>query len=537
MSRAKFIRGGLGNMAATFLLMEPMMSPSLGIKACTPLSDWVAGARLHHRTPRRPGCRCLLGGGRLALVSRTVRPGADWGPPSTEPSTCRPRRRTGSYTYVRNIACQQERVYNNTSIPRPYCTDEGEEASRRGGSYVRLRTCYLYLHTSHPDNNCLPGAERRPTSRPKTSVIRRWAASADTRLVNGVPILPWEIHPSAYFLGAPPADKLAIADINKGRQAASRKGTAFPRPRHGGSGPLRSSRPRWKRAWPWKRGPGRGKGLVELTLLSDLEMSFFRRGSRTLVVEKGWEGSGQDPALHLFRQRNNLSFGFGNVIRSSIHSDHGAKLPIPADHIIHHQAGGREKCSRFNLFFSRPPTLRRQQQQQQQQERINKGRQAASRKGTAFPRPRRGGSGPLRSSRPRWKRAWPWKAGPWPWKRTGRVNLAFGFGNVIALVVEKGSEGSDKTRPCTFPDREITFLSAGEKSVRASTISSHARQPCDEQQQQQQQQQERINAGPEVSTFPDAGPEVSTFPDAGPEVSTFPDAGPEVSTFPDAGPE
>ncbi|EJK51863.1 hypothetical protein THAOC_28924, partial [Thalassiosira oceanica] len=145
------------------------------------------------------------------------------------------------------------------------------------------------------------------------------------------------------------------------------------------------------------RGPGRGsgalavKGLVELTLLSDLEMSFFRRGSRTLVVEKGWEGSGQDPALHLFRQRNNLSFGFGNVIRSSIHSDHGAKLPIPADHIIHHQAGGREKCSRFNLFFSRPPTLRRQQQQQQ--ERINKWRQAASRKGTEFPRPRSGGSG------------------------------------------------------------------------------------------------------------------------------------------------
>ncbi|EJK69052.1 hypothetical protein THAOC_09731, partial [Thalassiosira oceanica] len=47
----------------------------------------------------------------------------------------------------------------------------------------------------------------------------------------------------------------------------------------------------------------------------------------------------------------------------------------PAVHIIHHQAGGREKCSRFNLFFPRPPTLRRQQQQQQQQqqERINAG--------------------------------------------------------------------------------------------------------------------------------------------------------------------
>ncbi|EJK52160.1 hypothetical protein THAOC_28602, partial [Thalassiosira oceanica] len=62
--------------------------------------------------------------------------------------------------------------------------------------------------------------------------------------------------------------------------------------------------------WPWK-------GLVELTLLSDLEMSFFRRGSRTLVVEKGWEGSGQDPALHLFRQRNNLSFGFGSGLEMS----------------------------------------------------------------------------------------------------------------------------------------------------------------------------------------------------------------------------
>ncbi|EJK66931.1 hypothetical protein THAOC_12095, partial [Thalassiosira oceanica] len=37
---------------------------------------------------------------------------------------------------------------------------------------------------------------------------------------------------------------------------------------------------------------------------------------------------------------------------------------------------GREKCSRFNFFCSRPLTLRRQQQQQQQQqeeERINAG--------------------------------------------------------------------------------------------------------------------------------------------------------------------
>ncbi|EJK67097.1 hypothetical protein THAOC_11913, partial [Thalassiosira oceanica] len=85
----------------------------------------------------------------------------------------------------------------------------------------------------------------------------------------------------------------------------------------------------WKRAWPWKRGPGRGKGLVELTFLSDLEMSFFRRGSRALVVGKGWEGS------------------------------------------------GREKCSRFNNFFPRPPTLRRQQQQQQH-ERINAGPEVAA---------------------------------------------------------------------------------------------------------------------------------------------------------------
>ena len=83
----------------------------------------------------------------------------------------------------------------------------------------------------------------------------------------------------------------------------------------------------------------------------------------------------------------------------STYSDHDAKLLRPADHIIHHQAGGSEKCSRFNFLCSRPPTLR----------------------------------------------------------------------------------------------------------------------------QQQQEEEERINAGPEVSTFPDAGLEVSTFPDAGLEVSTFPD--------------
>ncbi|EJK67998.1 hypothetical protein THAOC_10874, partial [Thalassiosira oceanica] len=65
---------------------------------------------------------------------------------------------------------------------------------------------------------------------------------------------------------------------------------------------------------------------------------------------------------------------------------------------------------------SRPPTLRRQQQQQQQQqhERINKGRQAASRKGIVRHfHVQGGGSGPLRSSRPRWK-SLAVEAGPWP---------------------------------------------------------------------------------------------------------------------------
>ncbi|EJK53850.1 hypothetical protein THAOC_26631, partial [Thalassiosira oceanica] len=75
--------------------------------------------------------------------------------------------------------------------------------------------------------------------------------------------------------------------INKGRQAASRKGTAFPRPRRGGSGLYTIVTSAVEEGLAWKRGPGRGKGLVELTLLSDLEMSFFRRGSRALVVEKG----------------------------------------------------------------------------------------------------------------------------------------------------------------------------------------------------------------------------------------------------------
>ena len=84
----------------------------------------------------------------------------------------------------------------------------------------------------------------------------------------------------------------------------------------------------------------------------------------------------------------------------STYSDHDAKLLRPADHIIHHQAGGSEECSRFNFLCSRPPTLPKQQEEEEEEE------------------------------------------------------------------------------------------------------------------------EERINAGPEVSTFPDAGPEVSTFPDAGPEVST-----------------
>ncbi|EJK46887.1 hypothetical protein THAOC_34425, partial [Thalassiosira oceanica] len=115
-----------------------------------------------------------------------------------------------------------------------------------------------------------------------------------------------------HTVGPRPQDQSKQSTI--GRQAASRKGTAFPRPRRGGSG-------LYDRHVRGGRGPGRGSGalavekdyLVELTLLSDLEMSFFRRG--------------------------------------------------------------REKCSRFNNFFPRPPTLRRQQQQQQQQqqERINAG--------------------------------------------------------------------------------------------------------------------------------------------------------------------
>ncbi|EJK73014.1 hypothetical protein THAOC_05390 [Thalassiosira oceanica] len=75
-----------------------------------------------------------------------------------------------------------------------------------------------------------------------------------------------------------------LPGILQGAGKPSSKGTAFPRPRRGGSGPLRSSRPRKKRAWPWKRGPGRGNGLVELTFLSGLEMSFFRCGSMALAT-------------------------------------------------------------------------------------------------------------------------------------------------------------------------------------------------------------------------------------------------------------
>ncbi|EJK55727.1 hypothetical protein THAOC_24511 [Thalassiosira oceanica] len=64
------------------------------------------------------------------------------------------------------------------------------------------------------------------------------------------------------------------------------KGTAFPRP--GVADPASTIvTSAVEEGLAWKRGPGRGKGLVELTLLSDLEMSFFRRGSRALVVETG----------------------------------------------------------------------------------------------------------------------------------------------------------------------------------------------------------------------------------------------------------
>ncbi|EJK65933.1 hypothetical protein THAOC_13167 [Thalassiosira oceanica] len=120
--------------------------------------------------------------------------------------------------------------------------------------------------------------------------------------------------------------------------------------------PLRSSRPRrWKRAWPWKRGPGRGKGLVELTLLSDLEMSFFRRGTG-----RGKGLGGQEKC-----SRFNIFFPRPPTLRRQQQQQQQQQ---------HERINAGPECSRFNIFFPRPPTLRRQQQQQQQQqERINAG--------------------------------------------------------------------------------------------------------------------------------------------------------------------
>ncbi|EJK64685.1 hypothetical protein THAOC_14555 [Thalassiosira oceanica] len=97
----------------------------------------------------------------------------------------------------------------------------------------------------------------------------------------------------------------------------------------------------------------------------------------TSAVEEGLAvEAGPEPRKRA--RKVNLSFGFGNVILSLWKQGLGRGKGLvgqPADHIIHHQAGGREKCSRFNFLCSRPPTLRRQQQQQQQQqqERINAG--------------------------------------------------------------------------------------------------------------------------------------------------------------------
>ncbi|EJK74178.1 hypothetical protein THAOC_04159 [Thalassiosira oceanica] len=79
--------------------------------------------------------------------------------------------------------------------------------------------------------------------------------------------------------------------INKGRQAASRKGTIVRHFHVQGVADPASTIVTSAVEEGLARGSGgpwaRGKGLVELTLLSDLEMSFFRRGSRALVVEKG----------------------------------------------------------------------------------------------------------------------------------------------------------------------------------------------------------------------------------------------------------
>ncbi|EJK56818.1 hypothetical protein THAOC_23218 [Thalassiosira oceanica] len=137
----------------------------------------------------------------------------------------------------------------------------------------------------------------------------------------------------------------------------------------GGRGPGRGSGP-WSWKWTsrvnlafgfgnvilslWKQGPGRGKGLVG---------QWIRTGP----------------------QRINLSFGFGNVIRSSTYSDHhDAKMLRPAVHIIHHQAGGREKCSRFNISsHARQPcddnNNNNNNNNNNKQERINAGPEARSR--------------------------------------------------------------------------------------------------------------------------------------------------------------
>ncbi|EJK67099.1 hypothetical protein THAOC_11910, partial [Thalassiosira oceanica] len=104
------------------------------------------------------------------------------------------------------------------------------------------------------------------------------------------------------------------------------------------------------------------------------------------------------------------------------------------------------------------------------------------------------------------------EAGPWPWKRTSRVNLAFGFGNVI-LSPWKLRPGRGKGLGGQPADNTIHHQAGGRKKY--SRFNFLCSRPLTLR--RQQQEEERINAGPEVSTFPDAGPEVSTFPDAGPE--------------------
>ncbi|EJK57959.1 hypothetical protein THAOC_21955, partial [Thalassiosira oceanica] len=161
-----------------------------------------------------------------------------------------------------------------------------------------------------------------------------------------------------------------------------------------GARPGQTGAPTLKDTHHWRPGQtGSGRGVELATWEASVEISISSSVSANKIVEESVTSAVEEEGLRTpgrgeagpWPLRNNLSFGFGNVIRSSTHSD-------PAQTCrLHNTSSSRRERKVFALqhFFPRPPTLRRQQQQQQQQqqqERINVGPEVSTfPDGTYFP--------------------------------------------------------------------------------------------------------------------------------------------------------